>query len=799
MTKFTEDPFLVETVDDELHEGSISESSVGSGSTVPGAEYGDVPEYLYIGDDKCRAIFSLKKGGDKMIRVCNQAGVERCNRPGHSQCNKASPGYYKSIKARKHVDGLLSTRLTKEEFEKREEVRRQGVKAELDAAAMRLACDTPLPLTTEQGGGEMLKAKEAKTSPRVTLKGEGNVASISLFPPKVEKQGDSALKPNEGKQGKLKDDRLYDNPPTQRRHTNKENKKDEIKHTNPVPEKGEYAHYTREDLAKLVHQISERLDSMSQHLLEEKGGTTSPSVAKVTGFEPDQPISNLRSKVWYYAVGRGKDNRQLITTSHEEARGLVEGIPHAMWKHFRTYEEAEDYLKFCKTLKVPRTYYLVMNFRSGRGKIYKHWSEASVHVLHKNFVTCKKVKGLEEAQERLDEFEQSFRESESLNHYSDGETVEEDDDEEDESFQDILSRLRGGGEPMSYEEYKREERRRGLQQSRTPNQETHHSLRTNPSMSYPPPTLMGGDISIKKEDKLFGIDTNIGESELRKRLTPPFLQEAEQKSLVHNTVDVTALPGTFQNVHELEDNTNEWTSIGHAMEELVNQGRGSGDNFGRADLQWRSIKRVSLVDVNSAADLSKRVQVLLKLQPKVHKRMSTSTAIICRKRGVRDESLIQAWSNQGWLPILVMRTYNYYLSLHQYLLHGAETNGWSYVRPEKDHYVDELRLIRQTSDCRLQCLCQTYILLRDGNDKNWFNISVQQERNQDWFKSTSLGNVLVCRKCGTSIIHGSDETTCPWKQLTDKKAKKEASSFLRKWKPGKKKEGGEEGKEEEET
>ena len=93
----------METVDDELHEGSISESSVGSGSTVPGAEYGDVPEYLYIGDDKCRAIFSLKKGDHKMIRVCNQAGVERCNRPGHSQCNKASPGYYKSIKARKHV------------------------------------------------------------------------------------------------------------------------------------------------------------------------------------------------------------------------------------------------------------------------------------------------------------------------------------------------------------------------------------------------------------------------------------------------------------------------------------------------------------------------------------------------------------------------------------------------------------------------------------------------------------------------------------------------------------------------
>ena len=147
---------------------------------------------------------------------------------------------------------------------------------------------------------------------------------------------------------------------------------------------------------------------------------------------------------------------------------------------------------------------------------------------------------------------------------------------------------------------------------------------------------------------------------------------------------------------------------------------------------------------------------------------------------------------------MVMRTYNCYLSLHQYLLYGAETNGWEYVKAEKDHYTDELRLIRQTADCRLQCLCQTYIFLRNGNDKNWFNTSVQQERNQSWFKGSGMMGVPVCGKCGTSIIHGSDSTTCPWKHLTDKGARERASTFLRKWK-GKKKLAVEEGKEDEET
>jgi hypothetical protein len=138
---------------------------------------------------------------------------------------------------------------------------------------------------------------------------------------------------------------------------------------------------------------------------------------------------------------------------------------------------------------------------------------------------------------------------------------------------------------------------------------------------------------------------------------------------------------------------------------------------------------------------------------------------------------------------------------------------------EVDHHVEELELICQSSECRLQCIGAVYIYLRDMANKNWHCNSLQNKRNMELYERTTgrvgprEGNIRgggydkddsdddseddkdfdgwACYgHCGT-YLHSGGKELCPWSQQTKDEARKSGGAAMRKLaKPKKKTRGG---------
>jgi hypothetical protein len=111
---------------------------------------------------------------------------------------------------------------------------------------------------------------------------------------------------------------------------------------------------------------------------------------------------------------------------------------------------------------------------------------------------------------------------------------------------------------------------------------------------------------------------------------------------------------------------------------------------------------------------------------------------------------------------------------------------------EIDHHVEELELLRNTQDSRLQALCANYIYVRDGHAGSWHSTSLQYKRNAEIFtkvadadyckpysehSGVAVKSFPGCAHCGT-IIHTGGKSQCPWKKFSKKKAKLKANATL---------------------
>jgi hypothetical protein len=121
---------------------------------------------------------------------------------------------------------------------------------------------------------------------------------------------------------------------------------------------------------------------------------------------------------------------------------------------------------------------------------------------------------------------------------------------------------------------------------------------------------------------------------------------------------------------------------------------------------------------------------------------------------------------------------------------------WSYVHTEIQHHVEEMVLIRSTSNSRIQALLFLYCYLRDGHASGWQSSSLQAQRNVEMYSSQveedseneRISNTRedvcvtsnICQKCGT-CLHSGGTRACPWGNLSNKKAKQAGADFLRGW------------------
>ena len=724
MVTFNENDMIVTTVEDDFIEGEeeMEAEAASVNSERSGSDYinssDDLPEWMWFGSKECRCIFSLEKDKKAFQRVCGNEG-KYCSRQGHGSGNKAGEGYYQPVKARKYTDGKLETLMSKEEYQKMVKERRSSNEKALASAGQYLlveaAGETPTAVATFEGGGTTVTSEGTSVA---AVAGGGTLDAWT---------GGLGGSPNSN----------TSNPKKRARETD-------------VSSINELIRTLTLSMANLNNQMTKMdLNQRESNNLLRQAIDREPKKEKTTGC---------------YAVARGKGGVQGIFETLGEVAPLVGGVPNNSHVKCSNRAEAEAFIDdynrkqgLENAEKAMRRWYAVTNSATGEYGIYRTWAEASTLVVGVSCACCKKFRFFAEAEDYIERFKAEFASSS-------GSTEEEEEDDEEE-----VERLRGGGMRADFGE---------------PNVRS-------PWGDYPPSQLLGHDSSNGKEDEIFGVDLCQGERELRNKFTPPKLDEGQKRGLVANTIDVVSLPGMYNPTEDGDqDGTSEMTLLGEAMEELVNQRRLGGENAGRSDLHWRSDRRVSLSNIKSMVDLRKRVQVLGKLMPKIRKRMIQLSSNACRNGGMRDETVIHSWANYGWLTVIVTQTFLFYMGLHHHLLSGGETHGWEFVKAEKDYYAEELRMLRSTSDSRLHCICSSYTLLRDGYKNNWFHAAIQQERNAIMFYPSSGGGLIskelntspsefgICSKCGTTL-HGSDPETCPWKNQTDEKARKNAALALK--------------------
>jgi hypothetical protein len=313
-----------------------------------------------------------------------------------------------------------------------------------------------------------------------------------------------------------------------------------------------------------------------------------------------------------------------------------------------------------------------------------------------------------------------------------------------------------------------------------------------PSYPRPPLSLIGPDPSTKKEDELFDFEYG-SEVEVRTKMCPPGLGSDHAKSLANAVVDVVALPGGFTGGNE-EKEGSDMAMMSAALAELVQQGRSSTENATKSDLHWRSDKRIGLRYIKDLNTLIKRLKDLLKLRDRVLKNMIRATVNVLKRAGWTDMDAINAWGVGGYFTKLVRDTMDAWIALHQHLLGLATTENvpWAYVQVEIDHHVEELELLRNTQDSRLQALCANYTYVRDGHAGSWHSTSLQYKRNAEIFTKVadadyckpfsehaggSVKSFPGCTHCGT-ILHTGGKIQCPWKKFSKKKAKTKANASL---------------------
>ena len=766
--------------EEEIMEGD--KESVGSDRS--GSDYirhqEDLPDYVWFGEKECRCIFTLEKDKEAFQRVCGNE--KACNRPGHGVGNKAGQGYYQPVKARKYTDGMLATLISKEEYHGLEKDRRTKNSAAFVAAG------TYLGVGMEEGtsSGSAKENLEVESKPTLELVGSVGRDSDGVEIP-LEKRGETRAggvlmrtnvdrgnlrSPSRVPAVSLKDDASYlwigeggvetEENPKKRSREAEPSLADLFKEFNA----------SISNLALQVAKLSNEHGTNSlllRHMIKE---TKLLHMSKVA-YEDESQVC--------YAVAYGKGGIQGIFDSQGEVAPLVVGVPNNQHKRCKNREEAKAYIEEFNLAKglenaaaMKKRWYVVTNTATGSCNIFRTFAEASTYTTGIRCATCMKFNTLQEAKEYATKFKSKQSTSNKMDPEDEGEVENTEIMEEEQDEVSRVARLRGGGK------------------DRMDIDETEPSVVARSWKEFPPSLLLGHDMSTGNDEAMFGISLNEGEAELRNKVTPGVIGEGYRKGMVSNTIDAVSMPGMFSRVEEgAQDTSEELTILGEAMEELVNQKRQGGENFGRSDLHWRSDKRVTLGNIRSLEDLRNRVLVLSKLMPKIRERMVTMVANACKIGGMKDNVYIHSWSNHGWLTVIVTQTFSFYLGLHQHLLAGGEAHGWSFIKPEVDHYVQELRLLRSTADSRLHCICLSYALLRDGCQHKWFNVSIQQARNAMMFGSSmsvvssvaslsppSLSSTSLCPKCGTNF-HGSDPNNCPWKNQSDETAKKNAANALK--------------------
>ena len=806
-TNHEDDTPVAETVDDFSEEESEGDDESQISASDFEGDLATIPLRMMFGPEECGAIFSLSSDKGAFFRVCG-CKVEKCRR-GHQASrltNQAKPGSYETVRSRKYADGKLETWIPVEEYEAERRARKAKQVQEF-AEAAELLTKVRTPGNTKAHSPSVSEEEAyAYASNRTSFGAGAKSPSRDLFSPGAwDKKRDSDSKIGSPKPSNLyhediKAGILKDESKPEGKVVAKRMEAPDMMNSMMEMMSGVQTHLkgVSEDMKVLreeQREVRKRVDdrrpqSTVQELIKEEERKVKEEWHMGSSLSPKKVMEATRSshKEWY-AVLKGKDGASGVFESYDEARVLVYRISGAIWKKFRTYDEAWLYLQdrlMDEELQDPEWYYGVANGKQGFSGVISEYPTAQGLVEKVSGASWKKFRTHQEAarfvhlHHRETRAPSPKRRTERKSHFG-GPGEKERSLSPRGEHQRVQTPMSVTPDPRSIEGEGFEERNpRGFGEVG----KMYEGYR-------PPLELAGEDPSTGKDDEVWGMDLGAGEIALREKLCPPDLPVGLQKGLMDGMIDAVAQPGGSMGGADAE--VSETEILGHALNELVYQGRvGTEDgNTRRTDLNWRAQKRTTLREITTLEKLRKRIKILIKLRERMPKRIVKGCKNSFIRAGWTDPLRIDAWSQGGYFLRVARDSLDFYLSLHQHLMGLGTTENvpWSYVQVEIDHHVDELDLIRSSQDSRIQAILGLYAYLRDGESSNWHSSSLQYKRNLDTMAlcgSEPLGRdsmPLSCRKCQTTL-HSGGSANCPWKNCGDASARKQGANVLINWGKG---------------
>jgi hypothetical protein len=231
----------------------------------------------------------------------------------------------------------------------------------------------------------------------------------------------------------------------------------------------------------------------------------------------------------------------------------------------------------------------------------------------------------------------------------------------------------------------------------------------------------GTDPSTGDEKRIHGFE--VDGVKMDKALAPPDLAARDRISLVETAVDVAALPGMFSASSLASDEVQGVTEAATSMLATI-----SGKRAQLHDSQWKVRRKNSLGNVKTDTDLLALLESVEEAWVPANEQQASKLRSFLYAR-YYDMDQVTDYLEHGLLPTLILRTYEYFVSLlakvrQLYYAHRVWEGGPAQAM--LDYHAKKLASVRAFSCDYRSLVLKTYVHLRDAADKKFYHASQQE-------------------------------------------------------------------------
>jgi len=307
---------------------------------------------------------------------------------------------------------------------------------------------------------------------------------------------------------------------------------------------------------------------------------------------------------------------------------------------------------------------------------------------------------------------------------------------------------------------------------------------------------MGTDPSTGDKKKIY--DLVMADTEaMDEALCPPGLAYEDRECLFEQMVDVGALPGTYRRGDSEGDSgvsadMQMFATV--AMRSWGGRGKGNGN---ASNLTWASATKNALDKIKGLEDIERVIGKIAGIQERLFAGQEQRLSRFLHRRRYL-QSDIDAYLENGLLPLIVLRTFRSYTELLSTARLEAYqcTTGWngSLAKAMIHHHAEKLGDIRAYAADWRDCLLETYVHLRDAEKNKFFSESMTRAlwrqgpssmvstnaEDEEGQRSTggSWDTEGRCSHCRRRSVHeGTAKSKCPLKDFTGTAARALVKSF----------------------